>query len=109
MEALQDRLPQGTIDRDKRVNGRHEEHKFDLAVSNGQSLHVVEAFSFDTPERDDLRTEYVFAWAITDVKRAQPKLPITAVTIGNHQQELLTVTVIMKFCRSAPAVVHVST
>ncbi len=83
-KALRERLPKEAVAPRVKVQGRYEEHKFDLGLRNGNLLHAIAAFSFEAPDREALQTEVdATAWAISDVHTAAPYLPITVVTIGS--------------------------
>jgi hypothetical protein len=87
-KALRERLPKESVQPAVQVNGRFEEHKFDLGVGNGQLLHAIATFSFDLQDSAALQTEVdACAWAISDV-RTVTHLPITVVTIGGTTQQL---------------------
>lgn len=89
-KVLRDRLPRASIQSALRVEGRFEDHKFDIGLRNGHLLHAVAAISFELPSRDDLQVEVdACAWAISDVRMVKPELPLTVVTIGDTQKRLL--------------------
>ncbi|HZD68422.1 MAG TPA: DUF3037 domain-containing protein [Actinomycetes bacterium] len=90
--ALRDRLLGETVQAAPTVQGHFEEHRFDFGLGNGQPLHLVATFSFEVPDKDrfSLQTEVdACAWAISDVRAAEVRVPITVVTIGETQRRLL--------------------
>jgi hypothetical protein len=81
--ALREGLPKEAVQTRVTVPGRYEAHRFDLGLRNGKLLHAIATFSFEAPDREALQTEVdACAWAIQDVRKATPQLPITVVTIG---------------------------
>ena len=82
--ALREGLPKEAVQVRVTVPGHYETHKFDLGVRNGVLLHAIATFSFEAPDRETLQTEVdACAWAIQDVRKSTPELPITVVTIGS--------------------------
>jgi hypothetical protein len=79
------------VQRDRYVGGRLEDHQFDYVVGNGRPLHLVQTFSFDVDASDQLRKEIdATAWAITDLRRVA-RVPVSVVTVGQKQSELIDV------------------
>ena len=59
------------------VLGARGPHPFDINVGNGHSFFAVQAISFEIPNKVKIAREVdAAAWAIKDVKEAQPSLPI---------------------------------
>lgn len=72
------------------VTGKVEDHDFDYGIWNGKPLHLVEAFSFDVEDREDLKTNLdATAWAIEDLKRGKNPIPVTLISMGSRQAKLL--------------------
>lgn len=89
-DSLRSYLPKDVVKASTAVAGRVESHKFDAAVQNGSLLHAVSALSFEIKTERLLAAEVdACAWGISDVRDAQPNLPITVVTLGRTQRKLL--------------------
>jgi hypothetical protein len=85
------RNPAKYVRRDALVSGQLERHQFDYVLGNGSPLHLVQAFSFNVASGTSLKTELdAAAWAITDVTRRK-KTPVTVITSGSRQHELLRI------------------
>jgi hypothetical protein len=90
--ALLARLSRETVKEKPTAKGRFEDHRFDYGLGNGQILHLVSTFSFEVPDRDKdtLQIEVdACAWAVSDLRAEQVRIPITVVTIGETQRRLL--------------------
>jgi len=84
--ALREGLPKEAVQTRVTVPGRYAPRKFDLGIGNGTLLHAIATFSFEA-SNDVLQTEMdACAWAIRDVHKMTPGLPVTVVTIGTGRR-----------------------
>jgi len=81
-EALQKRFGKKAKDllrSDYEVRGRDKQNKFDVAVANGRLYLAAHAISFEVSVREIVRESVL--WRVSDVKKAQPNLPLAVVTL----------------------------
>lgn len=68
------------IQRNALVEGRLDEHRFDVSVQNGRPHLAAHGLSFEGPHTKDLEKEVdATAWSIDDVKAANPGLELAVV------------------------------
>lgn len=59
------------------------EHKFDVVLANGRVYSVAHGLSFEVPDRTNLVKDIdTTAWAISDVKGADPQLDVAIVALA---------------------------
>lgn len=64
------------------IEGKFGPHVFALVVGNGKPMFAAEGLSFEGPDSDALRNEVkALAWAIDDVRKASPRLPLGVVVL----------------------------
>lgn len=70
------------VEKNYKVRGSLDEHRFDLAIHNGKPLLAAQCISFEGPVSKDLEREVdAAAWSIDDVLRADPNLSVGVVTL----------------------------
>lgn len=73
----------GALDKNYKVQGSLDEHRFDLAIHNGKPLLAAHCLSFEGPANRDLEQEIdAAAWSIDDVLAAYPLLSIGVITLA---------------------------
>lgn len=64
------------------INGRYEQHFFDLALANGQAIAGSLGVSFQVHDPSNLeRNLSVAKWTVIDVRQEHPNLPLAIVTL----------------------------
>jgi hypothetical protein len=64
------------------IEGVVERHEFDVAVSNGRLVDAALALSFERQNVHDLQRDYASAaWAIEDVRKREPDLPLAVLMV----------------------------
>jgi hypothetical protein len=72
----------GDIVKRRVIDGSIEPHEFDVTVENGRLALAALALSFEKQGATDLQREYSSAaWAIEDVHRSHPELPLAVVML----------------------------
>lgn len=75
-------LPSAFIKRHHLVEGKRDEHAFDLVVGNGHPFFAAEALSFQGEYSQEMRKEVDAAlWVIEDVRKADKKLPLAVLAL----------------------------
>lgn len=65
------------IQRDYALSGQFDRHTFDVAVANGQAFLAAQALSFEGSSSPNLHRDIdATAWAIDDVRKKLPRLPL---------------------------------
>jgi hypothetical protein len=71
------------------LQGRYDEHEFDVTVSNGQPMFAAHGLSFEAPPTKDLAKElHATSWSIEDVRQTHPNLSIAIIALppkGNFE------------------------
>jgi len=71
------------VEKNFKVQGNLDEHRFDVAVHNGKPLVAAHCISFEGPTSRDLEKEIdAAAWSIDDVKEIHPNLRLGVVTLA---------------------------
>jgi hypothetical protein len=80
LEAVRRRVPNAAdrlVKKREVVNGRVEQHRFDVVLANGHTLAAVQAISFEIHLGEYLVSEVTAAkWALADTRQRQPLLPL---------------------------------
>lgn len=64
------------------LTGKLDKHQFDVSVSNGRPFFAAQGLSFEVPDGPDLRKDIdSTAWAVDDVRKGLPDLPLAVVMI----------------------------
>lgn len=84
------RSPQEFVHRNQLLRGKLDEHQFDVVVSNGGPLFAAQGLSFELPDTATLSRELeATAWAIDDVRKGKPKLPLGVVALPPRGKSIL--------------------
>jgi len=83
-------LPSAFIKRRHLVEGKRDQHSFDLVVGNGHPFFAAEALSFQGEYSPEMRQEVDAAlWVIEDVRKADKKLPLAVLALPPSGKMLL--------------------
>ena len=83
LEAIGGKEARTLLKRNRAVPGRIEEHKFDVAVGNGQPTVAADAFSFEGSDLENVAIDVrATAWAFEDVKRKTPDIDLAVVFLA---------------------------
>ncbi len=70
-----------------RIGGELETHVFDFRLGNGSVVELTRSLSLESDNEDYVRREIdVLAWAITDVRNADPTVPVSVISVGAGPQ-----------------------
>jgi hypothetical protein len=70
-----------------RIEGALETHLFDFRLGNGSVLELTRSLSLESDNEEYVRREIdVLAWTITDVRKADPTVPVSVVSVGAGAQ-----------------------
>ena len=71
------------VKRNESLQGQFDKHVFDVSVSNGMPYFAAQGLSFELPDTTDLRRRIdATAWAIDDVKKVLPNVPLSVIVIS---------------------------
>jgi hypothetical protein len=93
-DTIRKRLPRhdlsAMVQLNHKARGKYGEHRFDYALHVGSPAYLIQVFSFDIRDRDQLGLEIdATAWAINDLRHGKYSLPIGVVAFGDSQKDLL--------------------
>jgi hypothetical protein len=72
------------------LKGSLDEHQFDVAATNGKPFFAAHGISFEVPPSRELRKEIdATAWAVDDVRKEHPNLPLALVALPPRTQSKL--------------------
>jgi hypothetical protein len=78
--AIQERVAdevEEIVKRNQTVEGRHDQHRFDVVLANGRLFGALCAMSFEIRESEHLEKEVeVTAWTLDDVRKRHRTLPL---------------------------------
>ncbi len=59
------------------IEGKFDQHKVDVVLENGSLLAAIHGLSFEVNDTEHMEKEVdVIAWAIDDIKKKRPRLPL---------------------------------
>ena len=84
--AVKDQIGPGWLEyvrRNETLQGKFDQHVFDVSVSNGRPYFAAQGLSFELPDTKDLRRGIdATAWAIDDVRKELPDVPLSVIVIS---------------------------
>ncbi len=86
LSVLREHIPWGHADnllkRNHLIEGKFDQHEFDVVVTNGRPFLAAQALSFELRDRNRLETDIdAIAWSIDDVRKRNPRLPLAVVVL----------------------------
>ena len=97
--------PESLIFNDFNLNGKLDNHHFDIVVKNGRLISAINTLSFSTRNETELGREIdATAWKLDDVKRVHKKLPLCVLGIHTDNSNIKSFRRAQKIFRGLDAV-----